>query len=99
MFPNSLRAAFYTLHKRKGAARFIADCASWSFMMGVKLGRIPPPYDLTRLTVISHKYKFIYIGIPKVATRSFQDFFRSEAAKGFDVEIYETKKKYKESIL
>ena len=98
MFSNSLRSFFYKLHRQSGLARFAADAMSWGFMVGVKTLRIPPPYDLTPLTIISHRYQFIYIGIPKVATRSFRDFFTSDAAKNFDIEMYETKKGFQQTL-
>ena len=98
MLSNGLRRQFYKLHSGNGAARLIADSASWAFMTGVKLLRIPPPFDLTPLTVISHRHQFIYIGIPKVATRSFRDFFVSDAAVELEIEVVETHSKYQEIL-
>jgi len=37
MLSNGLRRQFYKLHSGNGAARLIADSASWAFMTGVKL--------------------------------------------------------------
>lgn len=92
-----MRSGFYALHRKKGFPRLIADGMSVSFMHGVRVFGIKPPEDLTPLTIVSHKYKFIYIGIPKVATRSFKQYFLKNK-KHYGIEIHESKAAY-QSIL
>ncbi|MGH1398680.1 MAG: sulfotransferase family protein [Alphaproteobacteria bacterium] len=67
-------------------------------MKGVQIGRVKPPYDLSPLTLVSHRYKFIYIGIPKVATRSFKTSFHDTNAESFESEIFETKRDFKKVL-
>ena len=95
MLPASLRKIFYKLHSSNGLARKIADMMSWLFMTIVRLLRIPPPHDKSPLTIVSHKYKFIYIGIPKTATRSFVKALYHDGKDIYESEVFETKRDYK----
>lgn len=98
MLPKHLRRIFYKLHGSNKAMRLCADALAWSFMAVISLFKIKPPYDLTPLTIISHKYKFIYIGIPKTATRSFVNAFYHEGKDVYDSEMFETKKAYEQIL-
>ena len=91
MLSKSLRKIFYTLRQDSGPARWLADAIALGFMYGVKLTGIKPPYDLTPLTLVSHSHRFIYIGIPKTATRSLRDALCHENSPVQDVELAETK--------
>ena len=91
MLPNFARKVFYSLHSRQGPARFLADMMSWGFMTTVKLTGMKPPQDITPLTIVSHRHKFVYIGIPKIATRSFRTLFYDENIEKFQCEIFETR--------
>ena len=98
MLPNFARNIFYNLHKSEGFPRVIANFMSWSFMAGVKISGTKPPMDLTPLTLISHRYKFVYIGIPKVATRSFKTHFQDIHREKYGTEIRETKTGFKKAL-
>ena len=91
MLPKIIRNGYYWLYDhKKGPTRWLADGLAYGFSLGVKGLNIQPQQDLTALSIISHRYKFFYIGIPKIATRSFQDFFIKTHAKEYDIEFYET---------
>lgn len=98
MLPAPLRKLFYKLHSSKGFTRKIADILSWLFMASVRLFRIPPPYDKSPLTIVSHKYKFIYIGIPKTATRSFVSAFYYNGKDVYETEMFETKRDFQKAL-
>lgn len=59
------------------------------FYAYVKIFRIRPKKDMACLVIISHRFKFIYFGIPKTATRAFMEFFVYRYPERFDIEWYE----------
>ena len=65
----------------------IVSAAQLAYIKGFN---IQPVMDRTPLTVISHTHKFIYIGIPKVGTRSFMQYFTQDHKDAMDVEWFET---------
>ena len=65
MLPKPVRAVFYWILRSGPIGRFIADSIAWVFYWYVKILQIPPKQDIAGITVISHKYKFIFFGIPK----------------------------------
>ena len=98
MLPKPIRAIFYWILRSGPIGRFIADIISWIFYATVKIFRIPPKQDIAGLTVISHKHKFIFFGIPKVASRSFFNFFIQNHAKDFDIEWYEKRNAFFDAV-
>jgi len=99
MLPAPIRRLFYSLQERGGIAKKAADGAAWSFMKGVQFFGVKPPYDRSPLTLISHRYKFIYIGIPKVATRSFKTSIHDLRQDDFDAEFHERADKFRSSLM
>ena len=89
MLPKPVRRLFYWILHSGRFGRFIADTIAWGFYLTVKIFRIPPKQDIAGLTIISHKHKFIFFGIPKVASRSFYNLFVKEKNEEFDIEWYE----------
>jgi len=89
MLPKPVRALFYWILRSGPLGRFIADCIAWAFYLTVKILRIKPRQDIAGLTVISHKHKFIFFGIPKVASRSFYNIFVVDKCDEFEIEWYE----------
>jgi len=89
MLPKPVRAVFYWILRSGPLGRKIADLIAWGFYFYVKLLRIPPQKDVAGLTIISHKHKFIFFGIPKVASRSFFNYFVTENKEAFDIEWFE----------
>ena len=98
MLPKSVRAIFYWILRSGPLGRFIADGIAWCFYFTVKIFKIPPQKDVAGLTIISHKYKFIFFGIPKVASRSFYNFFITQNKAAFDIEWYEKRDAFFEAI-
>lgn len=98
MLPNFARNLFYSLHAREGLPRAIADGISYSFMTLVRLSGARPPMDRTPLTLISHRYRFVYIGIPKVATRSFRTYFLVKNQKEYEIESHESRQGFESAL-
>lgn len=99
MLPPFIRKLFYKILRSGPLGRFITDVIAWGFYFTVKIFRIPPRQDKAGLVIISHRYKFIFLGIPKVATRSFFNVFVSgENAKKFDVVWHEKRDGFIEAI-
>ena len=98
MLPKSLRQLFYWILRSGPLGRFIADMISWTFYLTVKLFRIPPRQDIAGLVIISHRHKFIFLGLPKVASRSFFNIFVKERAKEFDIEWHEKRNGFFEAV-
>lgn len=98
MLPKPIRHIFYWILRSGPIGRFIADVIAWIFYLIVKIFHIPPKQDIAGLTVISHKYKFIFFGIPKVASRSFFNFFIQQNQKNFDIEWYEKRNGFFEAV-
>ncbi len=73
LLPKPIREAVYWVNAQGKFGRGIIEAASFCFICGVKVLGIKPWQDLAALTVTSDKHKFIYIGIPKIATRTFRD--------------------------
>ena len=86
VLPKPLRSAYYWINRQGKLGKWVVNAGSYGFMWGVKAFNIRPWQDLAALTIISHKHKFIYIGIPKIATRSFQTLFIKERAAEFEIE-------------
>lgn len=98
MLPQPVRAIFYKILRGGKAGRFVADMIAWGFYGYVKLFGIPPKQDLAGLTVISHKHKFIFFGIPKVASRSFYNLFVHEKREEFNIEWTEKPNAFFEAV-
>lgn len=98
MLPKPIRSLFYKILRSGPIGRFIADIIAWAFYLTVKIFRIPPKQDIAGLTVISHKYKFIFFGIPKVASRSFFNFFVQQNQENFDIEWHEKRNGFFEAV-
>jgi len=89
MLPKPVRAIFYWVLRSGPIGRFITDILAWIIYGWIKIFRIPPAQDIAGLTIISHKHKFIFFGIPKVASRSFFNFFVKKHGKEFEIEWHE----------
>lgn len=89
MLPKSIRSIFYWILRSGPIGRVITNIISYIFYFSVKIFKIPPRQDIAGLTIISHKYKFIFFGIPKVASRSFFNYFIKKNKKEFQIEWYE----------
>jgi len=99
MLPKFIRHIFYKLHDTQaGPARWLADGACRIFYHVVRLFKIEPPYDRAPLTIISHKYRFMFIGIPKVASRAFRDYFSAQERRNYMIEIYESRREFERSL-
>lgn len=98
MLPKPIRAIFYWILRSGPLGRFIADVISWAFYLMVKIFRIKPKQDVAGLTIISHKYKFIFFGIPKVASRSFYNLFVKDRMQEFDIEWSEKRNGFFEAV-
>ena len=97
MLPKPLRAIFYWILRSGPLGRFIADIIAWFFYIGVKLFRIPPKQDIAGLTIISHRHKFIFFGIPKAASRSFYTAFVIDHKDDFKIEWHEKRNAFFEA--
>lgn len=98
MLPKPIRAVFYWILRSGPLGRVIADLISWGFYGYVKILRIKPKKDVAGLTVISHKHKFIFFGIPKVASRSFYTLFIRGKKTGYDIEWHEKRGGFFEAV-
>ncbi len=98
MLPKSARAIFYWVLRSGPLGRFVADIVSWAFYLTVKIFCIKPKQDIAGLTIISHKHKFIFFGIPKVASRSFYNLFVKENAREFEIEWFEKRNGFFEAL-
>jgi hypothetical protein len=98
MLPKPIRIVFYKVLRSGKAGRAIADALAWGFYGWVKMFRLKPKQDAAGLVVISHRYKFIYFGLPKVASRSFYNLFVVNHAQDFDIEWSEKRGGFDEAI-
>ena len=98
MLPKPLRAVFYKILRSGPAGRAVADLISWGFYGYVKLFRIPPRQDPGGLTVISHTHKFIFFGLPKVASRSFYNLFLLQKKDDYQIEWHEKRGGFFEAV-
>lgn len=89
MLPKPVRAVFYWILRSGGLGRLITDIVAWVIYGWIKFFKIRPRQDIAGLTIISHKYKFIFFGIPKVASRSFFNYFVKKQGKNFEIEWHE----------
>lgn len=71
--PAPIREAYYWINARGNIGRIVANIGAYAYMGGIKLFGVKPWKDLAALCVISHEKKCVYIGIPKIATRTFRD--------------------------
>ena len=97
MLPKTVRKIYFSILRSGPVGLKIAEAISWCFYWMVKILRLPPPDDLSCLVLISHKYKFIYIGVPKVATRSFLNLMTEEHVELFETEWHERKRAHYEA--
>lgn len=96
MLPPFIRKLFYALYESDNPAlRMIANGVCLGFIACVRLCSIKPRQDCTPLTVISHRYQFIYFGIPKTGTRALREFF---GQSDFAAEIFEHRKGYEDAV-
>lgn len=89
MLPKPVRAVFYWLLRSGPIGRFVTDIIAWVMYGGVKIFNLPPKQDIAGLTVISHKHQFIFLGIPKVASRSFFNYLVKKHGRDLEIEWYE----------
>jgi hypothetical protein len=99
MLNKTVRFVFYKILRSGRAGRFIADCIAWIFYGWVKIFRVKPVRDIAGLVVISHTHKFIYLGIPKVASRSFYNLFVVDKKDEYKVEWHEKRDGFFEACL
>ena len=86
VLPEPFRGWFYALYRSGRFGRWVTLGASYVYMIGIKIIGLKPWKDLSALTIVSHKYKFIYIGIPKIATRTFKDLFVDNPSEDYEIE-------------
>lgn len=90
VLPKPIRMAYYWLLKQGKIGYALFNVVNFFFYLYVKICRIKPKRDMSCLAIISHKHKFIYIGVPKTATRSFLNLFVFENPQNsYDVEWHE----------
>ncbi len=97
MLPKPIRKIYYWISHQGKIGFYTVNAFNYAFMHGVKLLGIKAKKDLTCLTVISHKHKFIYIGIPKTATRSFMKLFEKEQ-ENYEADWFETAADFKKIL-
>lgn len=90
MLPKALRNIYYALLAQKPVGEWIAYAATFAYHAAIILFRLKPQQDKTALVIVSHRYKFIYIGIPKVASRSFRTALVERGRDIYDSEWFET---------
>ncbi len=73
MLPKPIRIGFYWLLRSGPLGRFLTDIIAWNIFLFIRVFNVQPKQDIAGLTIISHKYKFIFFGIPKVASRIFMN--------------------------
>ena len=89
MLPKPIRTIFYKILRSGPIGLMVANIISFCFYWSVKISGAKPKQDIAGLTIISHKYKFIFFGIPKVASRSFYNLFVEQKFVEFEIEWYE----------
>ncbi|MDB2682722.1 sulfotransferase family protein [Alphaproteobacteria bacterium] len=90
MLPKPLRLFYYWLSHQGKVGYWLVQLVNWSFIQYVRIFKVKPKRDLTALTIVSHKYKFIYIGIPKTATRAFLEAFALSGKDEYGSEWFES---------
>lgn len=90
MLPKPIKKTYYWLLAQKPVGEWIVYAITFFYHMAIILFRIKPTQDRTALIIVSHKYKFIYIGIPKVATRAFKGALIEKGQAEYESEFFET---------
>jgi hypothetical protein len=90
MLPKPVRSVYYWISHRGKIGFYLAQVINWIFAKTVRILGFRAWQDRTCLVIISHKYKFIYIGIPKTATRSFLNEFAIMGKETYNSEWHET---------
>lgn len=98
VLPKHIREMYYKSKTYGPLGRLLGYAAGYTFMAGVKILNIKPWQDLAALSVVSHQYKFIYIGIPKIATRSFKDALIDRAEDKSRIEWTEKPGAFREAV-
>lgn len=98
MLSKPIRIVFYKILRSGKVGRAFADMLCWFFYAWVKLFRVKPKQDVAGLVIVSHRYRFIYFGLPKVATRSFYNLFVVRHKKDFQIEWSEKRGGFAEAI-
>lgn len=93
-----LSKAYYWIANQGAAGQFVIKCVNHGIIKGVKILGIKARQDKTCLTIVSHKYQFMYIGIPKTATRSFMEAFATGGREAFNSEWFETPADYRRML-
>lgn len=89
-----LSQVYYWISHRGKLGYFAVQTINRSIILGVRILGLKAKQDKACLTIISHKYKFVYVGIPKTATRSFMDAFAAGGQAIYDSEWYESPADY-----
>lgn len=90
MLPKALRTMYYWLLVQKPVGEWLVYAITFFYHMAIILFHLQPQQDKTALVIVSHKYKFIYLGIPKVASRSFMAAFIEQGRDIYQSEWFET---------
>ncbi|MBX2834528.1 MAG: sulfotransferase family protein [Micavibrio sp.] len=95
MLPKPVRKIYYALAGSGPIGNALAYFVTFLYHAYLVVFRIEPKQDRTALLIVSHKYKFIYIGVPKVASRAFMGALIEKGQAKYESEWFETTADFK----
>lgn len=91
VIPLNIRKKLADLYKTGRTGQFIVKKICDFYIWFQKIRGAKPYMDNNPLAVVSHKYKFLFIGVPKAATQTFLNSFYldSNIRKSYEVDLIE----------